>query len=186
MGNVEASRFQLLTIDDPDQYDLGYFFWDDEQYVQAIIPVQSRPLVHDGNKPPRLQQSRARSIKVSNLKPLLLAIKADFPQWDYMSESLRGLFIANRIDPKFRYERFYSEEPADIVVTYTWKGKSLPDLAGVAFAYYRFPSVLTLNNSVHQPDVFCILRRILSGSMFFSHSNLISRRPLPPLKKSSD
>ena len=79
-------------------------------------------------------QTKVESIYIPSLLPLLVAIKTDFPKWNGFSEQLGIIFQENNIDPRNRYKKFYSTEPADVVASYTWSGRSLFSLAGYCLA----------------------------------------------------
>lgn len=71
------------------------------------------------------------SIPTENLRPLLTAIKGDFPGWDLSSEPLRVIFMNEKIDPKIKYSYFYSEKQPWMVVTYGWNNSKLDRLADI-------------------------------------------------------
>ena len=77
------------------------------------------------------------SIPADNLCPFLDALAADFfewkgSSWDGYSESLRGYFIENAIDPKVKYIRFYVPKRHTVAVSYTWRGTRLREIADKA------------------------------------------------------
>ena len=98
------------------------------------------PLSNAGKSPSRkvadtsadvlIPLSQIESIETIALFPLVKAIKHDFPNWDGFSCSLKKIFQERRIDPKLKYNHFFSTKPTDIVASYTWKGRSLFELAG--------------------------------------------------------
>mmetsp|Transcript_42193 Transcript_42193/g.88193 ORF Transcript_42193/g.88193 Transcript_42193/m.88193 type:complete len:318 (-) Transcript_42193:1742-2695(-) len=77
------------------------------------------------------------SIPAENLNPLLDALANDFFEWkgsawDGYSESLRGYFMKNAIDPKVKYARFYTPQRHTVAVSYTWRGTTLREIAAKA------------------------------------------------------
>ena len=77
------------------------------------------------------------SIPAVNLSPLLDALSADFFEWkgltwDGYSESLRGYFMENAIDPKVKYARFYVAQRHTVAASYTWLGTALRQIAAKA------------------------------------------------------
>ena len=77
------------------------------------------------------------SIPAENLIPLLNELATDFfgwkgLSWDGESESLRGYFIENGIDPKVKYARFYVPQRHTVAVSYTWRNTTLREIADKA------------------------------------------------------
>jgi hypothetical protein len=75
-------------------------------------------------------QSQYNSIGILSLPPLLEAIKADFPKWDGTSPRLLKIFQERNVDPRIRYEKFYSTTSADFFASYAWSGRSLFSISG--------------------------------------------------------
>ncbi len=104
-------------------------FIQDENYVEGNTSPQPMPFV-ESTECILVPISEIDSIEVLSLLPLLQAIKKDFPIWNGFSDQLSILFREKRIDPRIKYNQFYSNNAADIVALYPWKGRSLFSLAG--------------------------------------------------------
>jgi hypothetical protein len=79
--------------------------------------------------------SEIDSVEILSLLPLLQAIKKDFPKWNGLSGSLSILFQELGIDPRLKYNKFYSTSTAEIMAIYPWSGRSLFSLAGFHKCY---------------------------------------------------
>jgi hypothetical protein len=112
-------------------------------HLQSFIPDEDSVEGNPSAKPTLNVESAERilvpiseidSIEILSFLPLIQAIKKDFPKWDGLSEGLSFLFREQRIDPRIKYNQFYSAKRADIAAIYPWSGRSLFSLAG---KFYR-------------------------------------------------
>ena len=104
-------------------------FLQDEESVEEKSPPQPNPLV-DITERILIPISEIDSIEILSFLPLLQAIKKDFPTWNGFSEELSILFREQRIDPRIKYNQFYSASRADMVALYAWCARTLFSLAG--------------------------------------------------------
>ena len=99
------------------------------------------------NVTPKIPVSDIDSVHILSLPPLLKAIKADHPKWNGFSEDLARIFLEKNIDPRIKYNKFYSTRQSDIVASYTWAGRSLFSIAGLIL-------LKKLNFTSNWPDLF--------------------------------
>ena len=129
------------------------------------------------------------SIPAEKVGPLLETLATDYFEWkgstwDGYSESMRGYFMANAIDPTVKYRRFYVPRRHTITVSYTWGGTSLRAIAAKANEASKkgeryWIDVLVVNqNAISTSDqVIQTTDYIYSGSKVevFLHDSYFSR-----------
>jgi hypothetical protein len=136
-------------------------------HIQTIVQDEGSAKVKPPLQPMQIVESTERilvpiseidSIEILSLLPLLQAIRKDFPKWDGLSDSLAVIFREKRIDPRVRYNKFYSTTSADIAALYPWNGRSLFSLAG-NFSKLLFFSALTIfPHILDQRDAWILLK----------------------------
>jgi hypothetical protein len=108
-------------------------FIQDEVSVKGSPPRQPTSPIVESSEHIFVPISEIDSIEMLSLFPLLHAIKIDFPKWDGSSEDLSILFREKKIDPRIKYNKYYSASRADIAALYSWNGRTLFSLAGYFF-----------------------------------------------------
>ncbi len=124
-----------MTVDRPLALAARAITFHFQPFFQVENSVKDNPLQHpllivESTERVLVPISEIQSIELLSLLQLLQAIKHDFPKWKGCSEGLSNLFRERRIDPRNKYNKFYSTARADIAALYPWKGRSLFSLAG--------------------------------------------------------